>query len=87
MGGVLCAHNKCVESNNNPNNKVGDRRENERPRPRIASPLVSVDRPALFFQSQGLKVGGSTARWVFAVTAILEEFPDVCLVKIAHYSK
>ena len=28
--------------------------------------------PAPFFQSQGLKVGGSTARWVFVVTVILD---------------
>jgi hypothetical protein len=42
--------------------------------------------PEPFFQSQRLKVGGSAARWVFVVTAILDVFQMCCLVKIAHYA-
>jgi len=38
------------------------------------------------FQSQRLKVGGSAARWVFVVTAILDSFWVCCPVKVAHYA-
>jgi hypothetical protein len=41
-GDVLCAHNKCVEGASNPTNRIGGGYENERNRPRIDFPLVSV---------------------------------------------
>jgi hypothetical protein len=73
-GNAPCAHKKCVKSASTPDNRIEDGCENERNKPRIRSPFFErlQSGPALFFQSQGLKVGGSTARWVFVVAAILD---------------
>jgi len=76
-----------VESTKKLTNRIGERRESERTEPRMGFPFLRAwGRPALFFQSQRLKVGVSTARWDFVVTPSVDSFQICCLVKIAHYA-
>ena len=76
-----------MESTSSPTNRIGDRCGNERNKPRIELPFVSVyGRVSAFLSittAQGWRKYGAVGLCGYSNS---RQFPDVCLVKIAHYA-
>jgi len=61
-----------VESTSKHTDGITGRRESERTKARVGFPYLTALGRTAPFQSQRLRVGGRTTRWVFVVTAILD---------------
>ena len=81
---VLCAHRTCVESTNKLTNRIEETCESERTTPRMGFPSLRVWVASAFLsiaKAQGWRKCGTHGLRDYNNP---RQFPDVCLVKIAH---